>query len=329
MPLIAHSESPVFSHLLAEGVPVARQTDGLHQFNIGLLNLMPEAALEATERQWMRLSAMVPDRAIFVYPFTFTEAGRSATTQSHIDRYYDSTPVIEQRRLDLLIVTGANPEADDLSSERFWRPLIATIARARALGCPVVCSCLAAHAVLKEYYGIERVRLPEKCWGVFPHRLIAAQHPLVEGIASDWHAPHSHFYGVAREPLEAAGIDVLVDSAEAGVYLAASRDFPGFVFLQGHPEYDANTLLKEFKREVGRFLLDELPAMPRAPVNYFPPAAEATLAAYQRALAEPTSADSAVPDFPEDTLQATVQNRWRACGRQLFQNLIRAVPHGD
>ena len=327
MPLVAHCELPTFALLRHDGINVVKRADQQPRLNIGLLNLMPDAVLAATERQWMRLCSSFEDAVLYVYPFTFNPGERSESAQAHIARYYDTLATIERRRLDLLIVTGANPKTSDITSETFWQPMIDTITWARQQGCPVVCSCLATHAVAKAFFGIDRIRLPRKCWGVYPHSLLDPHHPLVQNVDAGWHGPHSHVYGVTRQQLDDVGIRVLIDSVDAGVYVAVSQNALEFVFLQGHPEYDANSLLKEFKREVQRFVDDGIPEFPHLPENCFGDDAIEIIAQFRDALIVAKSKGNPLPDFPEQRLEANLRNLWRTTGHQIFDNLFREVLH--
>ncbi len=325
MPLAAHCDLPAFGLLRREGVRVLAGADLQPRLNIGLLNLMPDAVLAATERQWMRLCSGFDGAVSYVYPCSCDAHERSATAQAHIARYYDTLATIKDRNLDLLIVTGANPRSTDITHETFWQPLVDMVAWARRCACPVVCSCLATHAVVKALYGIDRRRLPEKCWGVYAHSLLEPNHPLVQNIDTGWRAPHSHLYGVTRRQLEDAGICVLAEGVEAGVYVAVSRKPLEFLFLQGHPEYDANSLLKEFKREVRRFDADMIPEFPSMPEHCFGADALETIAALQVASVDAKTNGGPTPSFPEEQLEVNLRNVWSATGRQLFDNLLRLI----
>ena len=325
MPLAAHCDLPAFGVLRDEGVRVRAGADQQPRLNIGLLNLMPDAVLAATERQWMRLCAGFDGAVSHVYPCTCDARERSAAAQTHIARYYDTPATLKERDLDLLIVTGANPKSADITHETFWQPMVDMVAWARQCACPVVCSCLATHAVVQAFYGIDRRRLPEKCWGVYAHSLLEPNHPLVQHIDAGWQAPHSHLYSVTRQQLEQAGICVLADGVEAGVYAAVSRKPLEFLFLQGHPEYDANSLLKEFKREVQRFGAGAIPEFPRVPEHCFGADAIETIAQLRVASVEAKTNGGPAPSFPEEQLEVGLQNVWRTTGRQLFDNLLRLI----
>ena len=258
MPIVEHSALPAFAALRREGLPVvkpAARDPGLPDLRIGLLNLMPDAALQATERQFMRLVGAYGDHAnLFVIPFSVPVDYRAEVALEHIDRYYSTFSTLREAGLDALIVSGANPVAEDITTESFWLPMLDVIDWARTNCKSVLCSCLATHAVMHHYHATPRSELPDRQWGVYPHDVLDAEHPLLAGVKAPVHAPHSHRYAVSRVAMERAGVRVLADSAEAGVHLAVGDERSRFVLFQGHPEYDAVSLLKEYKREVQRFL---------------------------------------------------------------------------
>ena len=115
---------------------------------------------------------------------------------------------------------------------------------------------------------MERDELPERKWGVYEHQILADEHPLLAGVNAPVYAPHSHRYDVSREAMESAGQTVLIASPEAGVHMGVSDDQFRLVFFQGHPEYDSISLLKEFKREVQRFLSGKRSVYPPFPEHY-------------------------------------------------------------
>ncbi len=327
MPLVADSELPTFKALRREGVDVVAP-DGagrLPALHLGLLNLMPDAALEATERQFIRLVAAYGDRAdIYVHPIAVAVEHREEPARSHVARFYQDFPSIARRGLDALIVTGANPKSPDLSTEVFWQPLTEVLEWARAHTGSIMCSCLATHAVLEWDRKIQRVLLPEKRWGVYAHRRLNPRHPLLAGLGEKLLFPHSHYFDVSRAAMEAAGVEVLLYSDQAGVLLAVSEVTPGWVMFQGHPEYDAVSLLKEYKREVARFVNGER-QYPPFPEHYFSAAAEAILTDYRRRLEEALDRGAEPPEFPEGELTPLVANPWRLAGRRIFRNWLAGV----
>ena len=229
MPIVQHSRLPTFERLRESGHEVLTLERAVHQdireLHIGFLNMMPDAALEATERQFIRLVGGC-NRIVqfFVYPFSLDELPRSAATRDYIARYYSRFDELRESGLDALIITGANVANPALEDEPFWDPLMAVVDWARDNVASTLCSCLATHAVLKRFYGIDRRPLPEKLWGVYDHRVRWPGHPLLAGINTRFDVPHSRHNDISRRQLEGAGLHVLVESEQGGVHMAVSRD---------------------------------------------------------------------------------------------------------
>jgi homoserine O-succinyltransferase len=259
MPLVQHSDLPTFSRLREHGHEVLSLDRALHQdireLHIGFLNMMPDAALEATERQFIRLVGGCNRIAqFFVYPFSLPGLSRGDETREYIDHYYSRFEDLQAAGLDALIITGANVANPSLETESFWDPLMEVIGWAQENVASTLCSCLATHAVLKQFHGIDRQPLRRKCWGVYSHRVSSPQHPLLREINTRFDVPHSRHNDISRERLEQENLSVLVESEEGGVHMAVSPDRFRVIYFQGHPEYDTNSLLKEYKREVFRYL---------------------------------------------------------------------------
>lgn len=298
----------------------------IREMHIGLLNIMPDAALEATERQFFRLVGACNQIAQFhVHPFTIDGLPRSEEAKAHIARYYEPFEKIKQDGLDALIISGANVTHPHLPEEDFWQPLTEVFAWAKENVTSVLCSCLATHALIEFCYGIERTRLPDKRWGVFPHRLVNRTHPLVAEINTRFDVPHSRFNEIFRKDMEAKGLKVLAVSAEAGVHLAVSPDGFRVVFFQGHPEYDDISLLKEYKREVLRYYRGEIDDYPPLPVNYFTPEAQGIFTDYKQHVIAARQAGGALDEFPENRVLDTIDNTWRDTARAVFDNWLGKV----
>lgn len=330
MPLVAHTPLPTFEHLRQQGQEILTLEHAIHQdireLHIGLLNMMPDAALTVTEQQFMRLLGSCNQIAQFyVHPFSIPGLPRSSATQAYIDQYYTTFKRLQDEGLDALVITGANVANPTLEQEPFWRPLQDVIAWAIENTTSVLCSCLATHALVKQLYGISRQRLPEKKWGVYNHRVTQPGHPLLRDVNTRFDVPHSRYNAITRAQLEAAGLTILVESVEGGVHMAVSPDQFRFVYFQGHPEYDYNSLLKEYKREVVRFVQGELDVYPPHPENYFPPAAADIAHAYQQIVQASHSARTPIPPFPEETLQRYLDNTWGDTGKAIFNNWLGLV----
>ena len=330
MPLVVHSSLPAFAALRREGLElVAAKTAAasrLPALRIGLLNLMPDTALQATERQFLRLiDASGPDANLYVYPFALRSEFRGEIANEHIGGHYSSFESLRDQGLHAVIITGANPATLDISDEAFWEPLIEVIDWSRVSVESVICSCLATHAVLHQYHQVERVELPDRRWGVYEHQLLVDDHPLLAGVKAPVYAPHSHRYDISQAAMETAGLSVLVAGAEAGVHMAVSEDQFRFIFFQGHPEYDSISLLKEFKREVQRFLSGERSIYPPFPEHYLDGASKETLEAYQRQATESESAYATLPVFPEAEIGDLCVNSWGGAGKIIYRNWFAEI----
>jgi len=293
---------------------------------IGLLNLMPDAALQATERQFMRLVSAYGDAAnLYVLPFAVRADYRADVALAHIGSYYSTFDELRDEDLDALIITGANPASADIATEAFWEPMIDVIEWGRDNVDSVLCSCLATHAILHHYHDTPRTELPERQWGVYDHENLAPDHPLMAGVDAPVSAPHSHRYAVSRAEMERAGLTVLAASEEAGVHVAVDDGGRNFVCFQGHPEYDAISLLKEYKREVQRFLLGSRQTYPPFPDHYLAADARRLLDSYQRQVTESDFEQDTIPPFPEAELAGGYENTWVEAGMRIYRNWLDGV----
>ena len=330
MPLVAHSKLPTFRDLRNQGHEVLTLDRAVHQdireLHIGFLNMMPDAALRATERQFIRLVGSCNRIAqFFVYPFSLPALERSAETLGYIERYYADFESLRSAGLDALVVTGANVANPKLEDEAFWQPLMDVVEWARDNVASMLCSCLATHAVLKQFHGIDRQPLPQKRWGVYSHRVTAAYHPLLRDINTRFDVPHSRYNDISRAQCEAAGLTVLAESVEGGVHMAASPDQFRVIYMQGHPEYDANSLLKEYRRELYRYANRERDKAPPLPENYFLGEAESLAIAAREAAAGARQTGDAYVDALEADVAGFLDNTWVDTAKAIINNWLGLV----
>jgi homoserine O-succinyltransferase len=329
MPLVANTGLPSFQRLREVGETVLDRKQAEHQdireLHIGLLNMMPDKALEATERQFFSLVGECNQIAQFyIHPFTIPEVKREAQGKAHVAEYYKSFDDIKKEGLDALIISGALP-GPELSKLPFWKPLIQIISWAYENVTSTFCSCLATHAVLQFRYGVKRQLLPAKRWGVYSHQVVDRMHPLVKGVNTRFDVPHSRYYQVERKQLAEAGLKILVESENKDVHLATSEDGFRLVFSQGHPEYDVISLLKEYKREVGRYIFKETGEYPPFPENYFTLTSMAVLDEYRHRVDVAMKDNKAIPEFPETLLINTLDNTWHDSAEAVMNNWIGKV----
>ncbi len=329
MPLVAHTPLPSFDRLRQRGQEVltlSRATSqDIRELHIGLLNMMPDAALQITERQFMRLVGNCNQIAQFyVHVFSLPGLERSPQTQAYIDEYYTTFEHAQREGLDALIISGANVANPSLDQEDFWHPLTEVIEWARENVTSTLCSCLSTHALMKYFYGIERVKRERKKWGVFEHRVTQPQHPLLREINTRFDVPHSRWNSITRDHFEAAGLTVLIQSVDGEVHMAVSPDQLRMVYFQGHPEYDINSLLKEYKRDLLAYFSGRQ-AQPPYPENYFPIEARELAERYARAAQLALERGDDPPDFPEARFLPHLDNTWGDTAKAIFNNWLGAV----
>src|ERR1700691_2467541 len=238
---------------------------------IGLVNNMPDAALDATERQFIDLiRAASASLIVRLKLFSVPTIPRSAQARAAVAQRYRDVSELWDTHLDGLIVTGNEPRAQSLRDEPYWPSLTRVMEWAEHNTSSTIWSCLAAHAAVLHADGIERRPLEDKLFGVFDCETVA-DHPLLAGVARGLRVPHSRINDLPEPSLRSSGYQVLSRSGGAGVdaFVKAEQDSSLFVFFQGHPEYGDDSLLREYRRDVGRFLRGECANCPALPQGYF------------------------------------------------------------
>jgi homoserine O-succinyltransferase len=292
--------------------------------NIGLVNNMPDAALDATERQFRALLAAAADGApVHLTLYSLPEVRRTAFGRQRIAKY---SPIDElwSRRHDGLIITGTEPQSADLEQEPYWTSLTRVLDWAAASTTSTILSCLAAHAGALHLDGIRRRPLGDKRFGVF-ECVRVDEHPLTASGPAQYRMPHSRWNDIPEELLRACGYRVLTRSDDAGVDAFVKQRLNSlFVFFQGHPEYDAVTLLLEYRRDVGRYLKGERDTYPAMPLGYFACDIERALTALrERALVD--RHEALLAEFPVAAASASVTSKWRAGAEALYRNWLAYI----
>ena len=274
-------DKPIASPALAPAQGEPRRA-GEGELTIALVNNMPDSALKATERQFMRLlqSAAGKTRVRF-HCFALPTVARSKQAKNHIEKEYVDIAELHRLHIDGLIVTGAEPLAATLVEEPYWREFTNLIDWARTNTRSAIWSCLAAHGAALHLDGIERKRLAQKCSGVYDCARTADDW-LTSDLPPSIKVSHSRLNEVRESELVARGYQILTRSEQAGVDIFA-RDFESrFIFFQGHPEYDALSLQREYMRDIARFLAGERKDYPAIPASYFDSETEEVLAGFEQ-----------------------------------------------
>jgi homoserine O-succinyltransferase/O-acetyltransferase len=292
---------------------------------IGLINNMPDPALQATERQFMRLLRRAAGNVrIDFHCFSLPSVKRSQLAKWRVDQQYTDIADLERLHIDGLIVTGAEPAAASLAEEPFWQELAAIVDWANTNTRSTIWSCLAAHAAVFHLDGIERRRLDTKCSGIYDCFKVA-DHWLTDDLPSPLRVPHSRFNELRAGDLAGRDYQLLTLSPEGGVDIFAKQLRSQFIFFQGHPEYDALSLEREYLRDIGRFLGHERDTYPAVPAGYFDTDTEERLASFaRRARAERRPA--LATELPDRTLRPDIATGTEAT--VIFRNWLNYLSDG-
>ncbi len=265
MPINIPGDLPAFKTLEEENIFVMCTDRAQHQdirpLKIAILNLMPTKI--TTETQLLRLLSNTPIQVDITLLQAASHVSRN-TSSEHLLAFYQTFDDVRESRFDGLIITGAPVEQMPFEDVDYWEELCRIMEWSRTHVFSTFHICWGAQAGLYYHYGIPKHDLPQKMFGVFPHRLYFPTHPLVRGFDEVFYVPHSRHTEVRREDIEKVkDLEILAYSDIAGVNIIVSKDCRQF-FVTGHAEYDRETLAKEYFRDKDRGLEIQMP------YNYFP-----------------------------------------------------------
>jgi homoserine O-succinyltransferase len=311
--------SKAFESVPSSADEISHHPDSLR---IALINNMPDAALEDTALQFFELlSGAGTDARISLRLFSLPNVPRSDLGRQHLNNFYTDIRELFNGRFDAIIVTGTEPKRPDLREEPYWAALVEVLSWAEENTSSAVLSCLAAHAGVLARDGIPRNPLGDKQFGVFEYKKTST-HALTKGIGDSMRMPHSRWNEVKADALTASGYQVLTQSATAGSDLFVKQMKRSlFVHFQGHPEYGTRTLLKEYRRDIKRFLRRERETYPTMPHGYFDASASQLLDDFRHAAIH-NPADEMLMRFPEAAVAATVQNTWQKSADRVYRNWL-------
>jgi len=257
----------------------------IRPLRILLLNLMPTKI--ATETQLLRLLGNSPLQVEFDFMYTATHAPKN-TSQEHLVKFYETFSALKHRKYDGMIITGAPVEQVPFEEVEYWDELCEIMDWSRRNVYSTLHICWGAQAALYHHYGIPKYALPQKMFGVFPHRVNMKEKMLFRGFDDIFYVPHSRHTEVRREDIEKVpGLSILSESEESGVYAVIDKKYRD-LFITGHSEYDPFTLKAEYDRDIAQGVPINVPA------NY----------------------------YPNDDPQQTPIVRWRSAANLLFINWL-------
>ena len=264
MPIIVPKGLPAFNILKEENVfvmnEVRAQTQDIRPLEIAIVNLMPTK--EVTETQLIRLLANTPLQ-VNLKLLTMGSHDSKNTRREHLENFYDTFDGIRNRRYDGMIITGAPVEFLPYDQVDYWKELTEIMEYSLDNVFSVLHICWGAQAALYHHYGIDKYVLPEKLFGVYPHVLMDKKSEIMRGFDEIFYAPHSRHTQVGiKEIHEIDNLKILAESEAAGPHIIATED-NRMIFVQGHAEYDKETLKMEYERDLKKGLDIKVP------FNYF------------------------------------------------------------
>jgi homoserine O-succinyltransferase len=290
---------------------------------IAFVNNMPDTALEDTEMQFFELlDAAAGDIRVLLRLHSLSGVPRGERGQQHVSSFCFDTKELLNGQFDSLIMTGTEPRQPDLRNEPYWSALTDVLDWAERNTVSTILSCLAAHAGVLYSDGIDRHPLSDKQFGVFEFAK-GANDQLTGGTEERIRFPHSRWNEVQADSLIANGYTVLAQSVEAGVdSFVKKKKRSLFVHFQGHPEYGAQTLLKEYRRDIKRFLRSERETYPSMPKGYFDAAAARLLTDFRDVVLSDRR-EELIDEFPEAT--GSLQKTWHSSAMSIYRNWLRYV----
>lgn len=265
MPIKIPNDLPAAATLQSENIFVMPETRAVTQdirpLEILILNLMPTKI--ETETQFSRLLGNSPLQVHLEFLHTRSHVAKNVSAE-HLFTFYKTFDEIRDCRYDGMVITGAPVELMPFEEVEYWDELCQIMEWSKTHVHSTLHICWGAQAGLYYHYGIQKHRLPQKLFGVFPHRVEYKNPILLRGFDDVFMVPHSRHTTVLREDIEKVpALKVAAGSEEAGVYAIFTAGGHQ-VFLTGHAEYDPDTLKREYER-------DKALGLPiSVPKNYFP-----------------------------------------------------------
>ena len=265
MPIKTQGDLPVKEILERENIFVMDEKRAMHQdirpIQILILNLMPTKIV--TETQLLRKLSNTPLQVEVEFLQTASYQPKHVAA-NHLDTFYTVFDEIKDRKFDGMIITGAPLDYTAFEDVSYWDEICKIMEWSKTHVHCTLHMCWGVYAGLHYHYGINKIDLPEKLSGIYKHYVLKKNSPLFRGFDDVFMAPQSRAMTVAREDIEKIPeLELLAYSDEAGVTMLKTRDSRQF-FMTCHPEYDSDTLAKEYYRDLDKGM------NPKIPVNYFP-----------------------------------------------------------
>ena len=265
MPIRISSELPAFKTLGEENIFVMSKERAEHQdirpLKVAIVNIMPKKI--ETESQLMRLLSNTPLQVDIDLLQMASHVSRN-TSHKHLEAFYKTFDEVKEDRYDGMIVTGAPVELLEYEEVDYWDEITQIFEWSKTHVYSTLYICWAAQAGLYYHFGVPKYTLPQKMFGIFPHRVEKENVQLLRGFDDVFNVPHSRNTEVRREDIEKVSqLEILTYSEISGVHIVANKNGRQY-FITGHSEYDRDTIASEYFRDLKKGIDIQLP------YNYFP-----------------------------------------------------------
>ncbi|MBQ7841201.1 MAG: homoserine O-succinyltransferase [Lachnospiraceae bacterium] len=265
MPIKIQSDLPAREILEHENIFVMDEYRAMHQdmrpLQICILNLMP--IKQDTELHLLRSLSNTPLQVDVTFMKMNSHVSLNTST-THLDKFYNTFDELKENKYDGLIITGAPVEQIDFEDVDYWPELCEIMEWSKTHVHSTFHICWGAQAGLYYHFGLDKVLLHEKMFGVYEHRVLNRKVPLVRGFDDIFYIPHSRHTATPAGAIHSCDdLVVMAESDKAGVFLCMTKEGKQ-IFAMGHPEYDRYTLHNEYVRDVKRGLPIHVPE------NYYP-----------------------------------------------------------
>ncbi len=265
MPIRISAELPAYKTLENENIFVIAKDRAEHQdirpLRVIILNIMPKKI--ETECQLMRLLSNTPLQVDIDLLYMSSHVSKN-TSMNHLSYFYKTFDEVKNNRYDGMIITGAPVEQLDYEEVDYWNEICEIMKWSTTNVFSTLHICWGAQAGLYYHFGIPKYLLPEKMFGIFPHKVEVSNSKLLRGFDDRFLVPHSRHTEVRREDIEKVSrLEILTSSDISGVHIVANKNGRQY-FITGHSEYDRETIAHEYFRDLEKGLDIKMP------YNYFP-----------------------------------------------------------
>lgn len=292
---------------------------------VAFVNNMPDAAFADTERQFLGLlERAARRRPLLIDRYLVESVPRAAKVLHGAAASYRRLQAIYTTTPDAVIVTGTEPAAPAVAEEPLWEPLTELFTWAASHTSSLLCSCLAAHAAARHFDGLERNLLDRKCWGLLPDR-VDLSHVLGRDLPGTVSFPHSRCNEVPLESLRHQGYQPVLASDSRWTVATAVRGDALVVLVQGHPEYGPDSLLREYRRDVRRYLRGDRDTFPPLPERYLTGSAHTMVERFATAARSGPRDERALRGFPFEEVLRQLDDPWSTSANRLYSNWLDEV----